>query len=161
MRKSFCILLLLPLIVSCNEKPGVNLEEDRKKILELHHLQRAYHFGKDSVSFANQLSDEFISVSKGEIRKPTRQETVSRYHGYFSSVEFLAWDDVREPIIRFSEDGTLAYTIVEKIVKLTYDGEDGMPIEDETHFAWTAIYRKYGEQWKIDCVTSTEMPVKE
>jgi hypothetical protein len=121
-------------------------------------LQREYHFNKDSIAFANQLSENFISVNKGKITTPSKSETRSRYHGYFSAVEFVKWDDVSEPIIRFSDDGSLAYTIVDKIVTITYKDSLGNSVQGETHFAWTAIYKKYHDQWKIDCVTSTERP---
>jgi Domain of unknown function (DUF4440) len=154
--KIFLLVFSISLSWSCKQPNRLSLDEEKEKILELHHAQRAYHFSKDSVAFANQLSDNFISVSKGNIRRPTKAETISRYHGYFSSVEFRKWDDLAEPIIQFSEDGTLAYTIVDKIVALTYPDENGNPIAEETHFAWTTIYRKYDDEWKIDCVTSTE-----
>lgn len=124
----------------------------------LHNAQRDYHFNKDSIAFANQLSDNFISVNRGIISTPEKEATISRYNSYFSSVEFLKWDDVSEPIIKFSDDGSMAYTIVDKIVEVTYTDENGNTEKSETHFAWTAIYKKYGNEWKIDCVTSTNKP---
>ncbi len=136
----------------------VSLADEKEKILKMHHAQRDYHFEKDSINFASQLSDNFISVNRGIIDKPKREETISRYNGYFSSVEFVKWDDVSEPIIKFSDDGSLAYTIVDKIVVVRYKGENGQTKEDKTHFAWTAIYKKYGNEWKIDAVTSTNKP---
>ncbi len=153
-----CILIvILPfLFLSCGQEQSFDLEKEKKIILELHNKQREYHFEKDSVSFANQLSKNFISVNRGKITHPEINETISRYHSYFSSVEFENWDDVSEPIIRFSEDGTLAYTIVDKVVKTAYLDENGIKQSGSTHFAWTAIYKKYDDQWKIDCVTSTE-----
>ncbi len=33
-----------------------------------------------------------------------------------------------------------------------------MLTQGATHFAWTTIYRKYEDGWKIDCVTSTQIP---
>jgi len=149
------------LIVSCEEQKQLDKEAERGQILALHKLQRDYHFDKDSIAFANQLSENFISVNKGEITRPGKKETISRYHKYFSSVEFVKWDDLTEPIIRFSEDGKLAYTIVDKIVRVAYENENGEKIETETHFAWTAIYKKYGGEWKIDCVTSTQKPAEQ
>ncbi|WP_242155708.1 nuclear transport factor 2 family protein [Aestuariivivens sediminis] len=152
-------LLLIPifaLFVSCSNQTGFDRDKETKAILELHNLQRDYHFNKDSISFANLLSKNFISVNKGIISRPKKSEIISRYNNYFSSVEFVKWDDISEPVIKFSDDGTLAYTIVNKIVKITYNNEKGETIEGETHFAWTAIYRKYGNEWKIDCLTSTE-----
>lgn len=153
------LIVLLPLFLgSCSNQIGFDKDTESKAILKLHNLQRDYHFNKDSISFANQFSENFISVNKGIISRPNKNETISRYNSYFSSVEFVEWDDVSAPIINFSEDGTLAYTIVDKIVKITYKDEMGETIEGETHFAWTAIYKKYGNDWKIDCVTSTQKP---
>ncbi len=150
------ISLAIILIVSCTNSDQLNIESEREKILQLHHLQREYHFNKDSISFANQLSENFISVNRGEITHPKKNELVSKYHNYFSSVDFVKWDDVSDPIIRFSEDGKLAYTIVNKVVTVRYEDENGDLIDDESRFAWIAIYRKYGNEWRIDCVTSTE-----
>ena len=147
-------LLILFIAASCTKAFDESIE--KKKILELHNAQRDHHFNKDSIAFANQFSDNFIAVNKGLISTPKKEETISRYNNYFSSVTFIKWDDVSEPIIKFSDDGSMAYTIVDKIVTLTYKNEMGDTVEENTHFAWTAIYKKYGEQWKIDCVTSTE-----
>lgn len=155
----FLMVLTAILMVSCNKQERLDIEKEKDEILKLHRLQREYHFNKDSIAFANQLSEHFISINRGAITQPKQQETISKYHNYFSSVEFVKWDDVTEPIIRFSEDGKLAYTIVDKIVKVNYESDNGEIIDGETHFAWTAIYKKYGNEWKIDCITSTEKPV--
>jgi len=158
MKLKFLIILLVIALTSCSNQKGFDRDTETKAILELHNLQRDYHFNKDSISFANLFSKDFISVNKGVISRPEKNETISRYNSYFSSVEFVKWDDITEPIIKFSEDGTLAYTIVDKIVKVTSKNPLGETIESETHFAWTTIYKKYGNAWKIDCVTSTEKP---
>lgn len=158
MKYNIALILCLFLLMSCGNSEKVNLSEERKKILDLHQKQRDYHFFKDSISFANQMSENFISVNRGEISKPQKKKTISRYHRYFSSVEFLEWDDVSEPIIKFSDDGTMAYTIVDKIVRVAYLNQKGDTVEGKTHFAWTAIYKKYGDEWKIDNVTSTNKP---
>lgn len=151
------ILYLLNLM-SCKNTTGFNFSEEKNKIITLHNLQRSYHLHKDSISFANQMSDHFISVNKGKISQPKKSETLTRYNRYFSAVEFLKWDDIADPIISFSEDGSLAYSIVDKEVIITYTDEDGNRVNEKTHFAWTTIYRKYDDEWKIDCVTSTNEP---
>ncbi|MCX2719177.1 nuclear transport factor 2 family protein [Lentiprolixibacter aurantiacus] len=153
------VLLLSVLLVACKEQNQFDIEKGTKEILKVHNLQRDYHFNKDSISFANQFSENFVSINNGIISRPKKSETISRYNSYFLSVDFIRWDDVTEPIILFSDDGTLAYAIVDKIVKVTYKGETGEKVERETRFAWTTIYRKYGDEWKIDCVTSTSKPI--
>ena len=155
---TYC-MILMSMFSACSSQPNqpaIDLDKERLKIIELHNVQRAYHFNKDSIAFVNQLSDHFKSVNKGEITQPSREEMITRYHGYLSSVEFSKWDDVSEPIIKFSDDGTMAYTLVDKMVSLTYETIEGEVIPDSTHYAWTAIYKKYDGEWKIDCVTSTE-----
>jgi len=138
----------------------VDLVKAKSEILALHNAQRSYHFQKDSISFANQLSESFISINRGEIKRPKREETISRYNGYFSSVEFLKWNDISEPIVRFSDDGSMAYTIVDKKVEISYQNAKGEKETELTHFAWTTIYKKHNSIWKIDCVTSTNKPVE-
>lgn len=157
----FNFTLIFLTLSSCNDGKKVDFESEKEKILKLHNAQRDYHFNKDSIAFANQLSKNFISVNKGVISSPKKSETISRYHAYFSSVEFLEWDDVSDPIIKFSDDGTMAYTIVDKIVAVSRQNENGDSIKGKTHFAWTAIYKKYGDQWQIDCATSTNKPIEE
>lgn len=155
---SYCTILIT-MFSACSSQPNqptVDLEKERSIIMELHDAQRAYHFNKDSIAFVNQLSDHFTSVNKGEITQPSREEMIKRYHGYLSSVEFIKWDDVSKPIIKFSDDGSMAYTLVDKMVSLTYETLEGETIPDSTHFAWSTIYKKYDGEWKIDCVTSTE-----
>lgn len=143
---------------SCKRDEKVSKEDARNEILQLHYAQRDYHFNKDSIAFLNQLSNNFISVDEGEISKPENKDILTRYHKYFSSVEFVKWDDVTEPIISLSEDGTMAYSVVDKIVEISFFDEDSVKQSGSTHFAWVAIYRKYGEQRKIECVASTERP---
>lgn len=158
---SVVFIFIVCLLISCNDTKRVDFELEMSKILELHHTQRDYHFNKDSIAFVNQLSDNFISVNHGEISHPQRQENISRFHSYFSSVKFKKWDDLNDPIIKFSDDGSMAYAIVDKIVSLTYETEEGEIIADSTHFAWTAIFKKYDGEWKIDNVTSTQAEVNQ
>lgn len=158
MMKSFIVPVMCLIFISCAKTSKVSLAEEKEKILALHNAQKKYHFEKDSIAFVNQLSENFVSVNKGKITTPQKEETLRRYNGYFSSVDFIEWDDVSDPIIKFSEDGTMAYTIVDKIVKVQYTDKKNKKVEGQTHFAWTAIYKKYGDSWKIDCVTSTNQP---
>ncbi|MEO0472862.1 MAG: nuclear transport factor 2 family protein [Bacteroidota bacterium] len=152
--KKCLILLPFALMYAC-EPTSPLTSHHLEAVLALHHAQRDHHFQKDSAAFVDQLSDAFISVNRGKITRPSRADMLTRYHGYFSAVEFVKWDDIQEPVIRFSEDSSLAYTIVDKMVRLHYPAEDGTTIEDETHFAWTTIYRREADKWKVESISST------
>lgn len=133
-------------------------EAEIAKILQVHHAQRAHHFNKDSIGFANQLTSDFLSVNRGRLQNPAFEENVTRYHGYFNAVRFLQWDDNEEPIIRFSDDGKLAYTIVQKTLELKFPDGQGDSLVETTEFVWTSIYRKIDGVWKIESVASTNKP---
>jgi hypothetical protein len=124
----------------------------------MHNAQRDHHFNKNAEAFVDQFSDNFFSVDEGVIYKPTRAESLNRFGRYFNAVEFIKWDDVREPVIVISEDGNMAFTIVDKMVTLSFQDTTGHEVDETTHFAWTTLYRKYGNEWKVDCVTTTRKP---
>ncbi|MDJ0645361.1 MAG: nuclear transport factor 2 family protein [Flavobacteriaceae bacterium] len=164
MKSTKIIIFLIALcctMLSCKKNNDSSFTEEKEKILQLHNLQRAYHFNKDSVAFTNQLADSFISVNRGKLNRPTKEENIARLHQYFSSVDFVKWDDVAEPIVKFSDDGSMAYTIVDKIVEVTFKDENGNEKNSSTHFIWTTIYKKYGDEWLIETVTSTNEPAEE
>lgn len=126
-----------------------------KEILKLHQAQRDYHFQKDSVAFAQQMGLDYISVNRGQITRPSRADNIKRYNNYFSAVEFVKWDDVTPPVIRFSADGTMAYTVVDKEVIVEYKISETETVLDSGYYAWVAIYKKQAEGWELDCVAST------
>lgn len=108
MKTHISLLFLAILISSCNNETQFDITKEKQAILKIHNEQREIHFKKDSIAFANQLSNNFISVNRGKITTSTKKENITRYNSYFSSVEFVKWDDVSEPIIRFSDDGSIA-----------------------------------------------------
>ena len=143
---------------ACQQAPQISEAEATQQIMDMHRLQRKYHFEKMAEAFADQLSVEHISVNRGEIRSLTRDEHIGRLNNYFGSVEFEKWDDLNPPIIRFSEDYSMAYTIVDKEVVVIFEDEKGEKQRELTKFSWVAIYRRHSDGWKIDCVASTNKP---
>ena len=93
-KKIFLLTFILGLLLSCSKTKENSLSDEKDRILKLHNSQKDYHFNKDSIAFANQLSDNFISVNKGKISFPKKEETISRYYSYFSSVDFVKWDAI-------------------------------------------------------------------
>jgi hypothetical protein len=124
------LLLFLPVFIACNSKP--DLEKERKTILSMLQRERKAHFSRKVEMFMSEFADSMISVNKGVVSSPSKEENKKRIGNYFGSVQFIKWDDVAEPIIRFSDDGSLAYAIVQKNVIVTYPGTTGKTIND-TH----------------------------
>ena len=152
MKYLFCSWLLM-LMLACNSK--TDLDKERKTILAMLQTERKAHFDRNVELFISEFADSMISVNKGVVSSPTKTEHKERIGKYFGSVQFIKWDDTAEPIIRFSNDGSLAYAIIQKDVILTYPDSTGKPLYDTTHYAWSSIYRKYHDEWKVECNIST------
>jgi hypothetical protein len=153
--KSLIIPVCL-LLVSCDNQSLPDLEKEKKEILQLEAKQREYHFTKNAKAFVALFSDEFLSINRGKIDQPTREKSYDRFDTYFKSVDFIKWDDNKEPIVRFSKDGSIAYVAIDKTVITKAMDKNGKEIFDTTNFAWLTIYKKENNGWKIDCVTSTD-----
>ena len=146
-----CLLLLL--LIACNSK--VDIGKERKTILAMLQTERKAHFERNVEMFMSEFADSMISVNKGIVSSPTKEENKKRIGNYFGNVQFIKWDDTAEPIIRFSDDGSLAYAIVQKDVIVTYPDSSGKALNDTTHYAWSSIYRKQNGEWKVECNVST------
>ena len=142
---------LMTVIFSCTRQP--DFEEEKKAIMVLHDQQRQAHFEKNVELLLAGGSEDFMDVNRGMIRKPTREESTKRLQSYFDAVEFVKWDDVSPPIFSFSDDATMATTIVDKLVVLKVKDEDNRL--DTTHFAWLAVYKKNNGKWQLHRVGST------
>lgn len=163
MQSKLHFLALIIIILSCsfckNHDPSSSNSTPpvyaKAEILKLHHLQRDYHFNKNVNDFVDLLSNDYIAVNRGVISHPSKETNTARFSQYFSSVEFEKWDDIDQPIIRFSQDSTLAYTIVHKQVDVTAKDSTGTETKESVEYAWIAIYRRMGDGWKIECSVST------
>ena len=146
-----CIFLLL--LAACNSKP--DLEKEKQTILSMLQTERKAHFERNVDLFMSEFADGMIQINKGEVTTATKELNKERIGKYFGSVQFIKWDDTAEPIIRFSDDVSLAYAIVQKDVIVTYPDNTGKALNDTTHYAWSSIYRKQNGGWKIECNIST------
>lgn len=154
----FFYAVLIFVLISCQEKPQIDEVTEKEKILAIHNQQRVTHFEKLLDGSFDQFSDQFISVNRGEIKSPSKTEFLAKRKNYFQSVEFEKWDDINPPVIRFSDDYSMAYTIVNKEVVVTFLDENGEKQRELTEFSWVAIYKKSESEWEIDCVVSTNKP---
>jgi hypothetical protein len=131
------------------------------ELLELHNQQRAAHFNRDAKLLMSTSADDFTSVNDGKIRQPNREESVNRLQRYFDNSTFIEWDDITPPVIRVSDDATMAYVIVHKKVRLLEKTETGNSQEDTEVFAWVAIYQKRNGRWQSTVIVSTRTPEQE
>jgi ketosteroid isomerase-like protein len=154
---SFITCVALMFFSCVPQKPST--EEDQHKLLAIHGDARNAHFGANAKAMVDQMTEDMISVNAGKIHTSNPQRDLEGFQSYFNSVKFKKWDDVKPPEIRFSDDHSLAYMVVDKLVVLEAKDGLGKPIEETTHYAWLAIYRKQADDnWKLECIASTNEP---
>jgi len=73
----------------------------RKQILELHKRTIKAHLRKDVDFLVRDISEDYMSVSNGEIRHPTTEDIRSTFARYLNSTTFTEYRDLREPIVGF------------------------------------------------------------
>jgi len=141
--------------MSCGTTPYFDPAKAKQEILKLEAAQRTYHLTKNARLFTDLFSDHFLSINKGFVDSPARSQSFGKFDTYFKESNIVKWDDRVEPVIRFSDDGSIAYVAVQKQVILKIPGANGTFRNDTTDFAWLTIYKKTGNDWRIDCVVST------
>lgn len=137
--------------------PAADPEAERAELLRLHEEQRVAHLTADADLLISAQTDDFLNVRRGRVDRPGREANRARFQSYLDSVEFLEWDDISPPVIRISADGTMAYVIVHKRVRVLREGSDE---EEHTVFAWMEAYEKQDGQWRLSAVASTDRPGK-
>lgn len=153
MRLFLKILIVCFTVTCCKQSPTINLEKEKEMILQLDDQARQFHFTKNATAMAQGLLPDFISINNGSISKPTYEESFKRFDNYFKRVEFVKWDNVSPPVVRFSDDASIAYVAVDKLVILKLKEEPEKL--DTTHFAWLSVFKKVNGKWMLDCIAST------
>lgn len=129
---------------------------DTAELLRLHEQQKQAHMGYDAELFVEMFADQLMQLQRGRLTTRTRSENLARFKSYFSSFKFQEWEDIKPPIVRISNDGSMATIAVQKSVKGTYMNDKGEDVFDHTIFAWLEIWEKIGGKWKVTAVASTE-----
>lgn len=148
-----CTIILFS---ACQNSP--NLENDRAILLKLHKQQQTAHLSKDAKLFAEMFHDPIIQIKNGNISRNSYEATIARVQPYFDMSTFLEWEDITPPEIRISQDGTMAYKIVHKRVRLTQEGENGETVYGHSVFAWLETWEKIDGKWQIMAAVSTDRP---
>jgi hypothetical protein len=129
--------------------------ESLRAILE---SDRQAHLETDAPRLVSNLADTLIDVSRGEIVPELRADVEESFTSYLEDAEYRAWDDVMPPVIRMSDDLSMAW--VARKVRVERDAPDGQGGMRRTAFvsAWIATYEKQGGTWKMTAVASTFAP---
>lgn len=130
----------------------------KREIFELLAKERVAHLTASADMMVEPFADDFTSVARGEISRPTREESRARFVTYLGNRKFFAWDDISPPVVYVSDDASLATALVYKRVHSEFQDEDGALAQVETIFAWQETYVRENGKWRLKMVVSTNTP---
>jgi hypothetical protein len=135
-----------------------DLEKDKAELLAAHKADREAHFKTDVDMLQRSAPEEFITVGRGKINRAKKADTRKMFTGYFKDARYTEWDDLEEPIIRVSKDGSMAWMITRVKVQRFQKDASGKEKEEKFTYAGIMTYEKIDGKWMRVANVSTFEP---
>lgn len=145
MKKVFIILLISVFAFSCQK--SVDVEKLEQELLDLHQETLDAHFNKNVEFFVRDISEDYFQVHDGEFLHPTKEEIHTMFTHYLNSTEFERYDDLREPMVKVSDDGSLGWTIVQVRLLGEQQLENDSVNKMDYTYAWITLYEREDGKW--------------
>ena len=145
--KSGLILLigLACMAAACNRSGG-NRADDVKELLAMHKQILEAH-KQNNVEMWNSIEAETVTVaSKGMLTEVSLKDRLPNRRSYLQTTKFEKYEDLRPPIIKVSDDGSLAWLFAQVEIK----GErelNGNRVQFHDVWAWVELYERRNGKW--------------
>lgn len=133
------LLLATFLLAGCST---ASLQSDRAQLLELHEKALRAHREQNVALLLGDETDDYVVVSRGEVHTPPKRAREESLGPYLRSTRFASYEDTREPMVKISADGTLAWVIARIHAHGTQEGQ-----ALEFTSAWIELYEKRNGRW--------------
>jgi len=153
----FTIFILLAGTSGFGLQDRTDPEGEAAELLKTHQKDRQAHLRTDVDLLLADHSDEFISVRSGKIAKSKKADTRKMFEGYFKGAHYYEWDDLEQPIVRVSNDGSMGWIITRLKVRRTQKDSSGSEKEEKFVYAGIMTYEKRAGKWiKVANVSTFE-----
>ena len=138
-------LFCIPCLVSAQDR-----QADENELRKLHQQLIQAHIDGQVDRWMAIESDSFVSVNRGQVTFPGAADRRAQRAAYLRDASFSIYRDLREPLVRISEDGSLGWLIAEVEVEGILPGEEGGdPTTFHDIWAWIELYEKTDEGWRL------------
>ena len=138
---------LLGLLLLRAAPPEPDREADRGALLAHHEASLQAHRENNPEWFIRDRADEYIMVSRGEILRPTSEQTLARFKDYLGRTRFTEYRDLVPPVVRISDDGTMGWIAVQVKIAGVQTQPDGTEEKIDAVWAWVSMYEKHEGRW--------------
>ncbi len=139
------LIILTTVLTACQTQQDKDVL--KSEILDFHKKFIDDHLTRNIDSFVKDYAEDYIFVAYGEINHPSKEEFKESFSNYLNSTTFSEYRDLDEPIIGFSKDGSLAWSIVRVKVAGSQNLEDGSQNDFDVTYAWITLYERQGDKW--------------
>lgn len=133
-------ILKLPLEVAAS--PAPDLAAERQALLDLHRDGIRAHLERDAPSIARDHGDDFVSAFRGKLDRTNRAEALAFFTGYFKGATYPQYEDLEPPVIRVSDDASMAWILSRTRVRRVVGDKEGTFV-----YAGMMAYEKRDGRW--------------
>ena len=139
--------LCFSLITGCNSRIEIDKEKEKAAIIKLQSDAKKVLIAGDFDSLLEFSLQEFYEVSNGEMKKNTHAKMRENFEKgpKFKEVEII---ELEEPIIRISNDGTMAWAIGKRRFSYTYENSTDPESRQISEYSYLQIFEKEYGKWK-------------
>ena len=133
-----------------------NVLNEEQKLMRCHRVIMDGHLFGETAGMKAQQSDTMTMINSGEIEIVLSNQPDPMIDRIMASRDYTVYDDLVRPQIKVSEDGTLGWVTAQihaEGVRFDENGQPTLPLEFTC--AWTELYQKEGEAWKMTGIIST------
>jgi hypothetical protein len=147
MHRNFLVIIGSVILMSTQTGCSADTEgHDLSQILALHEKVLQAHRVNDVNMLMEDAAEDYVLVTSGEVIYPTVDERELRFGEYFAITTFDKYEDSIAPVVRISDDGSLAWLIARVSVSAVQEvsGQE-QPLEFIS--AWIELYEKRDGRW--------------
>ena len=142
------VLVLVTLFLLPSSSLAQGTDSDERRLLQMHADVIRAHLENDIDLWMSLEAERYTSVNNGRISFPSVSDRRSGRSEYLSATTFDTYRDLRDPIVRISEDGSIGWLIAEVEVSGEAAGPGDEPQAFYVIWAWIETYEKHDGEWR-------------
>jgi hypothetical protein len=146
---SRCLPLGVTLALAC-QPPAPDRSTERAALLQHHATILAAHRAGTVEPWLAIEADTLVVGSGGRVRLQDRDARREGRSGYLAATRFSRYEDLRDPRVEISNDGSLGWLVAEVAVEgmqVQDGGGDSTPVR--VAFSWVELYRRTPDGWRL------------
>ncbi len=137
---------------------SVEFEALRQEIRDYHDAFIDAHVSNRPEFFVQDLADDYVNVSRGELLHQTKDEILELFTDYLGNATFSEYRLLGEPTIGLSKDGSVAWSIFRLKVAGKRTMADAGDVEFDSTWGCLVLFERRGERWVRIVEASNQKP---